>query len=255
MKRGGLDLVMDSLVAAGMPEMIVAMPDGDDSWYTTYNVLLDMAGCRRLLPPGVSAEHDCVAWPHYDDYIAFDVVGHVDSKYRTRGDREHRGIAGLSMGGYGAVTLALRYPRTFASAASHSGALWPLERAPDAFVRPLKRPASDSAPLAQRRSGATADRFRIIFGADSAGWVARDPLHLLDRARARRDPLPALFADCGTEDFLVVENRAFREAVAARGVPIDYHEWPGAHTWPYWRAHVGESLAWTAAHIAAPDRR
>ena len=249
-QKAGLAAVMDSLVAAGMPEMIVAMPDGDDSWYTTYNVLLDMAGCRKALPEGANADKDCVAWPHYDDYIAFDIVSHVDATYRTRADRAHRGIAGLSMGGYGAIALALQYPREFAAAASHSGVLWPMERAPDAFVRALARPAADSALLAARRAGAPAERFRIIFGSDSAAWIARDPVHLLDRARARHDALPAMFADCGTEDFLVAENRAFRDALAARGVPLAYAEWPGAHTWPYWRDHVAQSLTFLAATIA-----
>ena len=69
----------------------IAMPDGDAySYYTTYNVLLTAAGCRELmLPPGGSAEHDCVAWPHYDDYIAYDIVRYVDATYRTSaaGDR------------------------------------------------------------------------------------------------------------------------------------------------------------------------
>lgn len=248
--KGGLATVMDSLVAAGMPELIVAMPDGDDGWYTTYNTLITLSECRHLLPAGADAARDCVPWPHYDDYIAYDIVTYMDATYRTRADRAYRAIAGLSMGGYGAMALALEYPRTFAAAASHSGVLWPMERAPQPFTHALLRPASDSAGLAQRRSGAAAARFRIIFGADSAAWIARDPLHLLDRARARGDALPALFADCGSEDFLLAENRAFRDALAARGVPLAYHEWPGAHTWPYWRAHVAQSLTWIAANIA-----
>ncbi|MBI1809243.1 MAG: alpha/beta hydrolase fold domain-containing protein [Gemmatimonadetes bacterium] len=249
-RKAGLATVMDSLVAAGMPEMIVAMPDGDDGWYTTYNVLVDLSTCRRNLPEGADPAKDCVPWPHYDDYIAYDVVAHVDGKYATRADRAHRAIAGLSMGGYGAMALALQYPRLFAAAASHSGVLWPMERAPAPFTHALERTASDSAALAARRTGKPAEQFRVIFGADSAAWIARDPLHLLDRARARHEALPALFADCGTEDFLVVENRAFRDALATRGVPLEYHEWPGAHTWPYWRDHVAQSLTWIAANVA-----
>jgi len=249
-QKGELATVMDSLVAAGMPEMIVAMPDGDDGWYTTYNTLVDLAACKRMLPETASPEHDCVAWPHYDDYVAYDIVAHVDKAYRTRADRAHRAIAGLSMGGYGAVALALQYPRTFAAAASHSGVLWPMERAPEPFTQALARPASDSAGLAARRTGKPAEQFRLIFGADSAAWIARDPLHLFDRAKARGAQLPALYADCGTEDFLVVENRAFRDALAARGAALAYAEYPGAHTWTYWRDHVAQSLTWIATHIA-----
>ncbi|MCC7194324.1 MAG: esterase family protein [Gemmatimonadaceae bacterium] len=252
--RGNLAQVMDSLVARGMPEMIVAMPDGDAySYYTTYNILLDAAGCRRLmLPPGGNAEHDCVAWPHYDDYIAYDVVRHVDARYRTEPERSRRGIAGLSMGGYGAVTLALRYPRIFAAAASHSGVLWPLELAPgSAGGQQLSRVSTDSAAFARYR-GANATRYAAVFGADSASWRARDPATMARSLVSRGDALPALYADCATEDLFLPENRAFRDAMAAAGVPLEYREWPGGHTWEYWRAHVGDSLRWLAARLARP---
>jgi S-formylglutathione hydrolase FrmB len=253
-RRAQLDAVMDSLVAAGMPEMIVAMPDGDSySFYTTYNVLLDAAGCRRMmLTENGNAERDCVAWPHYDDYVAYDIVRHVDAKYRTLATRDRRAIAGLSMGGYGAITLALRYPATFAAAASHSGVLSPLEFAPPPFGR-KPFPRADSAGFA-RSKVRFAPIFRVVFGADSAGWYARDPATLASRLVAAGKPLPALFVDCGTEDTYLPESRAFREALAARGIAVTYHEWPGAHTWEYWRAHAAGSLSWIASRIAPPIR-
>ena len=61
--------------------------------------------------------------------------------------------------------------------------------------------------------------------------------------------MPALFVDVGTEDELVDESRAFRWRAELLEVPVVYHEWPGKHDWPYWRAHVGESLAWIAGQI------
>jgi len=255
---GKIDQVMDSLVATGMPEMIVAMPDGDAySYYTTYNVLLTEAGCRRLmLPPGGDAERDCVAWPHYDDYIAYDVVRHVDTKYRTVALRERRAIAGLSMGGYGAVMLALQYPNIFAAAASHSGVLWPLERAPASFRRgPLpRRSAADTATWAavERR---TAEQFRVVFGADSASWLARDPASIAARLRRSGAQQPAFFVDGGTDDVYQPESRAFVASLSALNVPVTFHEWPGNHNWAYWRAHVPESLSWIAARVAAPAPR
>lgn len=253
-QRAHLADVMDSLIAGGMPEMIVAMPDGDAySYYTTYNLLLDAAGCRRLmLPPGGSADRDCVAWPHYDDYIAYDVVRHMDARYRTLARGAHRGIAGLSMGGYGAIVLALQYPGTFAAAASHSGVLWPFDLAPaTAGGRPLPRSPADSTAFARYRA-ANAPRYAPVFGKDTAGWRARDPATIAARLVARGAALPALYADCGTDDLFLPQSRAFRDAMAALGVPLDYHEWPGGHTWDYWHAHVGESLRWLAARIAAP---
>ncbi len=105
-RAGAIDRTLDSLSAAGMPEMIVIMPDGDDGWYTTWNNLGNNAECRRAKPPGREAEAVdafCVPWPKYDDYIARDLVARVDSLYRTIPSRSARAIAGLSMGGYGAI--------------------------------------------------------------------------------------------------------------------------------------------------------
>lgn len=259
-RRAQLDVVMDSLVNAGMPEMIVAMPDGDPySFYTTFNLLLDAAGCRRVMLPDTASsatvQRDCVAWPHYDDYIAYDVVRHVDAKYRSIGSRDTRAIAGLSMGGYGAVTLALRYPAVFAAAASHSGVISPLEFSSAPFEqKQLPRSTADSARFARTKAG-FAPITRVVFGTDSAGWYSRDPATLVARLKTSGKPVPALFADCGTEDIYLPQSQAFRDAVAARGVPLTYREWSGAHNWEYWRAHVGESLRWIASRIAAPDGR
>ena len=247
-KAGHIDVVADSLMARGMREMVIVMPDGDDSWWMTASSLPDVAGCVRTLPSYAgSADTFCVPWPHYDDYVAYDLIRFVDGKYRTRADRSHRGIAGLSMGGYGAIMFALQYPQLFAAAASHSGVVWPLEWAPDGIV---ERPAGTADSTWQRvRAGGVGASMRAVFGKDTAAWFARDPVHMLDRARARNAPLPAMKADCGTGDPFLAGNRAFRDALKARGVALDYAEYPGVHDWKYWSGHVGESLGWLAGKM------
>ena len=249
-KAGRINTTMDSLVAGGMREMIVVMPDGDDSWWTTSFALPDVPGCLRTLPnyAGDGSTY-CVPWPHYDDYVNYDLVRHVDATYRTRADRAHRGIAGLSMGGLGAVLLALQYPETFAAAASHSGVVWPLEWAPEGVLdRPAGTPDSTWTRI---WSNAVGKSIRSVFGRDTAAWYSRDPARMLDRARARGAALPALKVDCGTGDPFLAGNRAFRDAVRARGVSLTYDEHPGLHDWAYWRTHARESLAWLATQIAA----
>jgi S-formylglutathione hydrolase FrmB len=248
-KSGKLNEAMDSLVGAGGPEMIVVMPDGDDGWYTTWNSLVTIEACRKTAPAREKADSYCVPWQHYDDYIARDVVPFADTKYRTRGDRRHRAIAGLSMGGYGAMALALEYADLFAAAASHSGVLAPLYAGPAPFDG-HPRWASDAADL-EKGWGTLWPRIAPAFGRDTAAWWSRDPGRRLERlvAQKGRSAVPALFADCGAEDPLVDENRAFRWKTEQVGVPIVYHEWPGKHEWPYWRAHVGESLGWIGTVI------
>ena len=122
-QKGALDVVMDSLIAAGMPEMIVVMPDGDDGFYTTWATIYKWRLCPVRTDLREPAARYCVRDPRYDAYIARDLVRHIDATYRTLADARHRGIAGLSMGGFGALALAVEYPDLWAAAASHSGAL------------------------------------------------------------------------------------------------------------------------------------
>ena len=251
LNQGRLGATLDSLVAAGMPEMIVVMPDGDDGFYTTWNFLGDWPGCRRNRPPNAEpADSYCVPWPHYDEYIARDVVAFVDRRYRTMADRRHRGIAGLSMGGYGAISLALSYPDVFSAAASHSGVLAPAKGG-GRIVVPGNRFDYDSV-----RASYSAGLWALMpgaFGKDSVGWAARDPATLVRRLRARRPALmPSLFVDCGTEDYLLPQNRAFRDAVLSSGGQLQYREHAGSHTWDYWRKHAAESATWLAARLTVP---
>ena len=246
-KSGQLNVVMDSLVAAGGPEMIVVMPDGDDGWYTTWNELVTYDACRRTAPQRERAETYCVPWDHYDDYIARDVVQFADKTFRTRADRAHRAIAGLSMGGYGAMALAFEYPDVWSAAASHSGVLAPMYMGPTPFDG-HPRWAASGAELEQWWGPTFWPLVSRAFGRDTAAWWSRDPARRLARLVATKGmpAAPALFADCGTDDGLVNENRAFKAAVDALSVPIVYHEWPGRHDWEYWRAHEAQSLAWIA---------
>lgn len=247
---GSLDVVADSLIAGGMPEMIIVMPDGDDGWYTNweeppepYDACLVDTLVNRAAPAL------CVVQAHYEDYIARDLVRHVDSTYRTLADRRHRGIAGLSMGGFGAVTLAVEHSDLFAAAASHSGVLSPLYAGPHPFATPPRyHTSSDSLAASWRGMWAA---IAPAFGRTIASWRARDPAQLVRRLAAAGGPMPALFLDVGAHDGLADQARAFHAELATLGISSTYAEWPGGkHDWKYWHAHVGESLRWLAERIA-----
>lgn len=253
-EQGRLARTMDSLVAAGAPEAILVMPDGDDSWYTTFAALPDLAGCQADTVRKEAAASFCVPWPHYDDYIAFDVLQHVDTHYRTRADRAHRGIAGLSMGGYGAISLALAYPELFRAAASHSGVLSPRLLRDSAAVTGDGRYATP-ATFARAAGGLWASQ-RMAFGLDSIGWLTRDPAFLaaraMARARAGGPPMPALAIDVGRDDPWIAHNRDAHAALDRLGVVHQYAEWPGGHTWDYWRRHSVESLTFLLQQVGTP---
>lgn len=255
-EQGRLAGTLDSLFAAGQPEAIVVMPDADDSWYTTWNQLPDLAGCRADTRRTEPADQYCVPWPHYDDYIARDVVAFVDTRYRTLADRRRRGIAGLSMGGFGAVTLALAYPEVFSAAASHSGVLSPRLRVP---TPPAGAPryATNAAELETAAQGLWKSMWPA-FGRDTVGWAARDPRQLVARVLAQRRadpslPMPRLLFDTGVDDRLALEqNRDFHQTLLTLGVSHQYAEWPGGHTWSYWRTHAAESAAFLLGIVGVP---
>ncbi len=242
-QKGELDVVMDSLIAAGMPEMIVVMPDGDDGYYTDWATDYDRKACPRRTDLREPAARYCVRHPRYDEYVARDLVRAIDGSYRTLADSAHRGIAGLSMGGFGALALAVEYPGTWAAAASHSGAVELLVESVDTATGSVgyrARPDTTAHWALRNRA----------FGTDSADWWRRDPAGRLRRMDAEeRQRVPALYADVGTEDDLLANNRAFRLELERLGVPLEYHEYPGAHTWPYWRAHLAQSLAFLSRHF------
>ncbi len=194
--------------AAKLP-LIIVMPDGFRGFYTDHH-----------------------NGPAYGRYIGIELVDLIDRQFQTRARREARAIGGLSMGGYGALRLALRYPDRFASANSHSGAVM----------------HGHDGHKTERVKNILPER-KLIFGPRPAG-TEHDLIHLAGAVSARRRP--KLMIDCGTEDFLLDDNRRFHARLEAMGYPHVYHEHPGAHTWDYWDLHIREALAFHAQNLRLP---
>jgi S-formylglutathione hydrolase FrmB len=162
----------------------------------------------------------------YEDDLIKDVIGMVDRTLPVKVERSGRAIGGLSMGGYGAVKLGLKHPDMFASVNSHSGAL--------GFLRPEP---------GQQSLGAEFDR---IFGKSPADGP-EDPFAIVRQIDHGR--IPQLLIDCGTEDSLLDQNRAFHRHLDALHVAHLYHEFPGGHDWAYWDKHVQEAVAFHARNL------
>ena len=171
-----------------------------------------------------------MAW---ETALVRDLINLVDKMFPTKATREGRCIGGLSMGGYGAVKLALKHPDKFCSAVSHSGAV-AFGHSP--LVPDPKAPERDSFAL----------EFSRIIGENPVGGP-NDPFALAEKlAPALR---PALRIDCGVDDFLLESNRWFHTHLEAIGYPHEYVEFPGAHTWDYWDIHVQEAIAFHARNL------
>jgi len=185
--------------------LIIVMPDGFRGFYT-----------------------DNAEGPAYTWYIAGELVAFVERNFQVKRTRDARCIGGLSMGGYGALRVALSHPDRYASANSHSGAL--LYGARNAVRSP-----SPLTPAEQRH----------IFGPTPAG-SDHDLLALAERAKASGGALPELLLDCGTDDHLLADSRAVHKALTRLGIAHEYREFPGAHDWDYWDVHVRDALAFHA---------
>ena len=143
--------------------------------------------------------------------------------------REDTYVAGLSMGGYGALNWALRQPERFAAAASLSGAL--------DVAAMTKRPGSEAVDPSM---------WQRIFDAPPASraGTADDVLWLLDQAVEAGTTLPELYVACGTEDRLYDHSTRFVDHARSRGVAVTTDFGPGDHEWGLWDRTIQDVLAW-----------
>ncbi len=181
--------------------VIIAMPDGGRSFY-------------------VNSAADPKA--RFEDFIVKDVVGYVDSHYRSIPLRNARAVAGLSMGGYGAMFLGLKHYRRFGAIGAFSGALAVAHEPPNATTTP-RDIAREIDPLFGPPGSAERDE--------------RDPFRLLEKVRAAE--MPRIYIACGGQDFLLAQNRAFVDLLSRRNVPYEYREIsPRVHSWDFWNEQI-----------------
>jgi S-formylglutathione hydrolase FrmB len=166
--------------------------------------------------------------PRFERYMAADLRRFVEVETLGRmRPRSQRLIAGLSMGGFGALMLSLRNPKLFGAAGSLSGA-----------VRPIGRPRSRT--LGERIFGPLSDD-------PSSYRRQRDPGVLIDDPARTRGL--GLYLDCGRDDYLLAMNRKFHARLERLGVEHVYREYQGDHTWPSWRKRLPHLLRFMARQL------
>jgi S-formylglutathione hydrolase FrmB len=160
----------------------------------------------------------------YWTFLSDELPRLVGSWFTVSQRRQDTFVAGLSMGGYGALKWALRHPERFAAAASLSGAV-------DLAGLRTQRVRPEDPRLFERVLG---DR-PASGGPDDLNW-------LLDQA----DPatVPPFYVCCGTEDPLLDDNRRFVDRIRAAGVAVTTDFGAGEHDWAYWDATIQDVLAW-----------
>jgi S-formylglutathione hydrolase FrmB len=198
-------------------ELIIVMPEGNDSWYT---------------------DSATVARDKYETYLLAEIIPDVERRYRALATRDGRAIAGLSMGGYGALKFGVKHPELFAFAGSLSGAL-------DAASR-------READLKDRKSAW--GTLVSVFGPENDPTHAANDLNKLFRALPAADisAMPFIYLDCGTEDALLSRSRDLAALLVEKKIPHEYRQLPGGHSWTYWDAQVQEILRVATRKLSLP---
>jgi S-formylglutathione hydrolase FrmB len=226
---------------------LVVMPDGDRSFYANSVTPVDYGACLHSLPPGQNKAEKpaefCVRFPRYEDYIAVDLIQHIDGKYRTVAKREARAASGESAGGFGAMELALRHKELFGSVASHSGFFSLLYVGPHPYKHDqlvLRNTIDPNIPILQERIN--------VFGRDVANWRAHDPLSLVDDLK---DGELAIYFDCGEQDQFGFFDQAllFHDRLTERGIRHDFESIPGRHDEALWAKRIKYSLQFHADYF------
>ncbi|MBO4491705.1 MAG: esterase family protein [Lentisphaeria bacterium] len=151
----------------------------------------------------------------YWEYVSRELPEFIGSTFRVSQKPEDTYAAGLSMGGFGAMKLALNCPERFAAAGGFSSAIGPCELA---------------AHIPERKK-----EFDSIFGSlDNVPGSINDLFAVAEKAVQEKKVLPRLYLECGTEDFLWNENVRFKEHLEKLKIPFTWKERPGTHGWDFW---------------------
>jgi S-formylglutathione hydrolase FrmB len=208
LRLGQVAETLDRLVAQRrIPPVMLVLPDTGNGWYVD--------------GPAMAAE----------TAIVRDLAADVERNFDVRRDREGRAIAGNSMGGFGAVRIALAYPERYVAAASMSGAFWTRIK-PDTQIDETM-----AARLARVFSGAFGEPF------DPKFFVARDPEQTARRLGADA-PRPALYLTASRGDrFRLAEEQDVMELrLKAAGLAVTSAVTEGDHDWGTWAAAFPDVL-------------
>ncbi len=207
---GEVDRYADKAINEGLiPPMIIVMPDAGVTWYMN-----DHSGD---VP--------------YEDFFIKEFIPHIEKGYRVRSEKQFRGIAGLSMGGYGSLLYSMKHPDLFVAAAPLSAAIY-LE--------------SDVVNYEQQRWDNVEG---VMFGKGLEGkaritdhWKANNPFYIADKQGAESLKKVKYYFDCGDDDFLYKGNSKMHIHLRDMEVPHEFRIRDGAHNWTYWRTGITDAL-------------
>lgn len=203
-------IATEAIKTPDVTPMIIAMPDAAATWYIN-----DYAGKAK-----------------YEDFFIKEFIPYIDSAYKTRNKKQYRAVAGLSMGGYGTLTYALKHPELFAACAPLSAAVF-----------------TDEEFLNFPQDNWNGAKFDEVFGKYTPGktrltehYYKNSTLKLVATLPEKDLNSVRYYIDCGDKDFLIKGNMQLHAALIDRKVKHEFRVRDGVHNWPYWRTALPEVL-------------
>ena len=197
-QMGEVQRIADEAIASRRAaEMIIVMPDAGETWY-------------------VNSYDGSVP---YEDMFFEELIPYIEKTYRARADREYRGIAGLSMGGFGSFLYTLHHPDMFTACAPLSAAVYTDEQMQKAL------------------NTTRGELFNKLFGKGNLTehWRANSILDLLNKLDTEKPWRVAYYIDCGDGHYLLHGNNIAHEILQEKKIKHEFRVRDGGHTWTYWR--------------------
>lgn len=169
-------------------------------------------------------------------YITEELPATCQRLFNISARREDCAVVGASMGGYGALKCALNKPGQYGYCAAISSACLFLEQG-----LAYQRQHGQSDELKAIHGEQLLTDFTAIFG-DDLRWDPRCDIVALAREVSQQSLRPELYLACGSDDFLVADNRRFKAELDRLGLPCVYDEWPGAHDWSFFNSALTKAL-------------
>lgn len=190
-------------------DLCVVMPSGDNAFY------VNQEGMNN----------------NYEDFVAVELVALMRKMFPLSHDKEDTFIGGLSMGGYGAMRLGLKYCDTFGYIVSLSGAF---------NMEEMTKSRRDADFILHSRN-----YLEAVFG-DLAELLQSDknPMYLAKQMHAAGTPFPKVYMACGENDSLLSANREMAQVLKDCGCDLTFEIDPGAHEWDFWDSHIKRGIEW-----------
>ncbi len=204
--RCDIHIIIDSLIKIEeIPPLIVVMPDAKNSYYI----------------------NDYLLQFPYEDLFIREFIPYIDSTYKTFPHSRYRIIAGLSMGGFGAIIHSIKHTDVFGSCIALSAAV-----RTDEMIINMKSEDYDN-------------KFSRLYGRDLEGnerinehWENNSPFYLINDSTSDKLKSINWYFDCGMNDFLINSNELLHQIFLKYSIPHEYHVRIGTHNWEYWRTGI-----------------